>query len=141
MVLAMMALGGLAGNGCLPAADFPQAEIANGQMRVKIYLPDSKNGYYRGTRFDWSGVISALEYQGHNYYGPWFDRVDPAVNDFIYDGPSIVASPCSGISGPVEEFSTNHSALGWDEAKVGGTFIKIGVGVLRKDAPRYDYVK
>lgn len=141
MALAWMALGGLAGSGELPASDFPKAEIANGQIRVKLYLPDGKIGYYRGTRFDWSGVISALEYQGHNYYGPWFDRVDPVVHDFVYDGPSIVASPCSGISGPVEEFSTNHSALGWDEAKVGGTFIKIGVGVLRKDVAKYDYVK
>ena len=141
MVLTMTALGGLAGSGNLPAADFPKAEISNGQIRVKFYLPDAKNGYYRGTRFDWSGVISALEYQGHNYYGPWFDRVDPAVTDFKYDGPNIIASPCSGISGPVEEFSTNHSALGWDEAKVGDTFIKIGVGVLRKDEAKYDYVK
>jgi hypothetical protein len=31
--------------------------------------------------------------------------------------------------------------LGWHEAKAGGTFIKIGVGVLRKEAENYDYVK
>jgi hypothetical protein len=41
----------------------------------------------------------------------------------------------------VEEFQTNGTALGWDEAKPGGTFIKIGVGVLRKDEGNYDYVK
>jgi hypothetical protein len=34
----------------------------------------------------------------------------------------------------VEEFSTDDKALGYDEAKPGGTFIKIGVGVLRKPA-------
>jgi hypothetical protein len=132
---------GLAGNGKLPAADPPQAEIANGQIRVRLYLPDARNGYYRATRFDWSGVIASLEYEGHNYYGPWFDRVDPKVYDFRYEGTEIVASPCSGITGPVDEFQTNGSALGWDEAKVGGTFIKIGVGVLRKDDAKYDFVK
>lgn len=132
---------GLMCNGTLLAAASPQAEITNGQIRVRLYLPDPRHGYYRATRFDWSGVIVALEYKGHNYYGPWFDRVDPKVHDFRYEGAEIVASPCSGITGPVEEFQTNGSALGWDEAKVGGTFIKIGVGVLRKDDASYDFVK
>jgi len=123
------------------AADVPQAEITNGELRVKLYLPDLHQGYYRGTRFDWSGVIAALEYKGHNYYGPWYSRIDSRVNDFQYEGNEIVASTCSGITGPVEEFQTNHSALGFDEAKVGGTFIKIGVGVLRKDSAEYGFVK
>ena len=26
--------------GLLPAADFPQTEITNGQIRAKLYLPD-----------------------------------------------------------------------------------------------------
>ena len=141
VALAWVTVWGLAGNGKLPAADPPQAEITNGQIRVKLYLPDARNGYYRGTRFDWSGVIASLEYKGHNYYGPWFNRVDPKVHDYRYEGAEIIASPCSGITGPVEEFQTNGSALGWDEAKAGGTFIKIGVGVLRKDESRYDFVK
>lgn len=139
--LACGALFGLASDWRLSAAGPPQAEITNGLIRAKIYLPDARDGYYRGTRFDWSGVISSLEYQGHNYYGPWFDRVDPQVHDYRYEGAEIVASLCSGISGPVEEFQTHGTALGWDEAKAGGTFIKIGVGVLRKDNADYDFVK
>jgi hypothetical protein len=125
----------------LSAADPPQAEITNGLIRVKLYLPNAKKGYYRATRFDWSGEIASLEYKGHEYYGLWFDRVDPKVHDYRYVGMEIIASPCSGISGPVEEFQTNGTALGWDEAGVGGTFIKIGVGMLRKDDGDYDYVK
>ncbi len=132
---------GLAASGNPPEADIPQAEISNGELRVKLYLPDVHKGYYRGARFDWSGVMASLEYKGHNYYGPWFNRVDARVHDFEYKGDEIVASTCSGISGPVEEFDTNHSALGFDEAPVGGTFIKIGIGVLRKDSAEYDYVK
>jgi hypothetical protein len=140
-LLTLTAVSGLAVSGNTSAADVPQAEITNGELRVKLYLPDARHGYYRGTRFDWSGVIAALEYKGHNYYGPWYNRIDPRVHDFQYEDAEIVASTCSGISGPAEEFQTNHSALGFDEANVGGTFVKIGVGVLRKDSGEYDFVK
>ncbi len=128
--------------GLLFAADFPQAQITNGQIRARLALPDAQKGFYRGTRFDWSGVILSLEYKGHNYYGPWFDKTDPKVRDFVYDGPGIVAGPCSAITGPAEEFSTNNRGLGYDEAKAGGTFIKIGVGVLRKpETGNYDQLQ
>jgi hypothetical protein len=123
------------GLGLLPAADFPHAEITNGQIQAKMYLPDAKNGYYRATRFDWSGVIYSLQFNGHDYYGPWFQKTDPTVHDFVYQGADIVASPCTAITGPVDEFAP----LGWDEAKPGGSFIKIGVGALRRpDDGKYD---
>ena len=106
------------------AADFPEAEIASPRVRAKLYLPDAQKGYYRGTRFDWSGVIASLESEGHSYFGKWFDRYDPKLHD--------------AITGPVEEFFTNGAGLGYDEAKPGETFVKIGVGVLRKpNEPRY----
>jgi hypothetical protein len=114
------------------AARAPKAEIDNGVLKAQLYLPDAQKGFYRGTRFDWSGVIGGLEYKGHQYYGPWFTKTDPKVIDFVYDGNDIVAGPCSAVTGPAEEFSTDGKALGYDEAKPGGTFIKIGVGVLRK---------
>ena len=111
------------------SAATPESEISNGLLKVKLYPPDAKTGFYRGTRFDWSGVVADLEYKGHSYYGPWFTGADPSVSDFIYKGSEIIAGPCSAITGPVEEF---NPALGYEEAKAGGTFIKIGVGVLRK---------
>lgn len=121
--------------GAARSADFPRAAIGNDQIHIKMYLPDAKRGYYRGTRFDWSGVLYSLQYKGHDYYGPWFQKTDPSIHDFIYQGPYIVAGPCSAISGPVDEFGE----IGWDEAKSGGNFIKIGVGALRKPADgKYD---
>jgi len=111
------------------AADYPQAEISNGQVTAKVYLPDAKNGYYRSTRFDWSGAVYNLKYKDHDFYGVWYDRVDPKVINWVYRGPDIVSGPCSALYGPVDEFAT---PLGWDEAQNGGTFIKLGVGVLRK---------
>jgi hypothetical protein len=120
------------------ASDIPQARLANGPIQMTVYLPDAQRGYYRGTRFDWSGVVENLEYQGHRVYGPWYTKTDPKVRDFIYSGSDIIAGPCSAIMGPVEEFTTAHKGLGYDDAKPGGAFIKIGVGVLRKPDER-DY--
>jgi hypothetical protein len=110
--------------GALAAADFPEAEISNDQVRATLRLPDPERGYYRGTRFDWSGVISSLQYKGHQYFGQWFEKYDPKLHD--------------AITGPVEEFLTNDAGLGYSEAKPGGTFIRIGAGVVRKpDEPQY----
>ena len=106
----------------------PQAEISNGSVKAKLYLPDATNGYYRATRFDWSGVVASLEYQGHNYFGVWFPRYDPKGND--------------SITGPVEEYRTGDSALGYADAKVGETFIRIGVGLVKKpEEPKYNQFK
>jgi hypothetical protein len=100
------------------AADYPEAQISNDVLQVKLLLPDAHNGYYRGTRFDWSGAISSLQFQGHEYFGKWFDQYDPKIHD--------------AIMGPVEEFLTNGMGLGYEEAKPGQSFVKIGVGAIRK---------
>ena len=111
----------------LPAwpADFPSAELSNGVVTAKFYLPDPERGYYRGTRFDWSGQIYSLRTLGHEYFGQWFERYDPKLHD--------------AIMGPVEEFRSGDFALGYPDAKPGGTFIRIGVGVLRKPADDAKY--
>jgi hypothetical protein len=108
----LLAVGQLAG------VQSPQAEISSARIHAKLYLPDAQSGYYRGTRFDWSGVIPALEWNGHTYFGQWFERYDPKLHD--------------AITGPVEEFLTNGAALGYDEARPGESFVRIGVGALRK---------
>lgn len=113
----------------------PQYELSNSTTTIVLHLPDPAKGFYRGTRFDWAGVIAELQSQGHTYFDQWFSRVDPTVHDFTYDGSHLVVGPCTGATGPVEEFT----ALGYDEAKAGGTFVKIGVGVLRKpEEAKYD---
>lgn len=122
----------------MSAADPPEAAISNSQIHAKLYLPDATDGYYRGTRFDWTGVIYSLQYKGHDYYGPWYQKRRADVHDFVYEGNDIVAGPCSAITGPVEEYA----ALGYDEAPAGGSFIKPGIGVLRKpDTAPYDHYR
>ncbi len=96
------------------AAEPPSVNISNGVVKAKLWLTDSKDGYYRSTRFDWSGSVWSLESGGHSYFGQWNPRYDPL-------GPS-------SITGPVEDYTPLH----YTEAKPGETFVKIGVGVLKK---------
>jgi len=117
--------------GTLFAADHPQAEISNGLVKAKLYLPDAAAGFYRGTRFDWSGVISNLEAHGHTYFKEWFKAHDPGILDvaFVPALDGFAAGTPSAALGPVEEFS---NPIGYEDAAAGGAFIKIGVGILRK---------
>ena len=55
--------------------EVPQANISNGLINATIYLPDQQKGYYRATRFDWSGIIPVLEHDGHSYFGKWFKNI------------------------------------------------------------------
>ncbi len=108
-----------------PAPDYPSAIISNGLITAKLHLPDAENGYYRGTRFDWSGVMPDLQYKGHRYFDVWNTRpYTPTLHD--------------AITGPVEEFN----AVGISEVPVGGEFLKIGVGGLVKpDDGAYTFTK
>ena len=107
----------------------PQVEITSDCLTASLFLPEPKAGFYRGTRFDWSGVISSLKYRGHQYYGPWYTKFVPTVHDFVFQGVDIVAGAQSAVTGPAEEFVQPQ---GYDAASAGETFVKIGVGVLRK---------
>jgi hypothetical protein len=119
----------------LPNSDHPKVTLHSGKMEAVIFLPDKDNGYYRATRFDWSGVVACVSLDGHKFFGEWFTKYDPLKND--------------SITGPVEEFRTDNGimghypansslttihteALGYEEAKPGEAFLKPGVGMLRK---------
>ena len=102
----------------------PQASISNGVLTAGILLPDPEQGYYRGTRFDWSGVIQSLRFDRHEYFGPWFDKYDPLHHDCIM--------------GPVDAFLP----IGYDQARPGDRFLMIGVGLLeRVDERAWEFVR
>lgn len=103
--------------------DFPRLVLDNGEITVSLYLPDAERGYYRGTRFDWSGIIERVDYDGHRFYAPLHLEHNPEGHDFV--------------SGPAEEFAM-FNPMGFAEAAAGESFVKIGVGLLRKgDADEY----
>jgi hypothetical protein len=119
--LPILLIASLAGRHSDAQSGAPSTEISNGLVKAKLYMPNSERGYYRGSRFDWSGVIATLEYKGHSYFGVWFPHYDPKLHD--------------AITGPVEEFRSAQGpdgGLGYSEAKPGENFVKIGIGALKK---------
>lgn len=110
----------------LDFSHYPSQEISNGSVEMKLYLPDREKGLYRATRFDWSGVIGSVKYRGHEYFGYWKDNHDPEYHE--------------DLTGPVEGFI--KPGLGYAEAKPGDGFIRLGVGILKKeDEPEYNWRK
>ena len=101
----------------MPDSEYPKLELENGEVRVSIYLPDAVHGYYRGARFDWSGIVERVDTARHRFYAPVHATHDPLLHD--------------GVSGPAEEFAM-VDPMGFDEAAPGESFVKIGVGLLRK---------
>ena len=102
----------------LPGGDpYPSATLDNGVVRALVYLPDARRGYYQGVRFDASGIVAQATVGGHTFFGALRTPHHPQCPD--------------SVAGPVEEFGMNDP-LGYDEARPGESFIKIGVGLLRK---------
>lgn len=99
------------------AAEPPHIVLKNENLKFTLYEADAKRGFYRGTRFDHAGVFGHVEFAGHKIFGPWKDSHDPTNHD--------------DIVGPCDEFGI-EKGLGYDDAKVGETFLKIGVGELEK---------
>jgi hypothetical protein len=113
----------------------PHKDISNGIVSAKVYLP-GEGGFYRGTRFDRAGVVAHATYKGQDYGQYWFSSYSPAVHDFAWLNGQVTVSTASGAAGPSEEFT----AIGFDQAGMGGKFLKIGVGILKRDTDPYVFV-
>lgn len=86
---------------------------------------DDPNENYNFSRFDWSGKITQLKYKGIPFSVN--ERTDNHIeNDFG--------------KGFYNEFGMD-TALGFEEAEIGGWFHKIGIGYLKKDSDSYDFTK
>jgi hypothetical protein len=106
-----------------PIVKPPDATIANHHIKMRLFLPDPTVGYYRGARFDWSGIIERVEFGGHRVFAPFQLDWRPALHDHV--------------AGPAEEFDMDDPQ-GYADAPVGGKFVKIGVGFLKRPDDR-DY--
>ncbi len=125
-------------------ADLPHVGISNGIVSAKVYLP-GEDGFYRGTRFDRTGVVAHATYKGTDYGQPWFSSYSPHVRDFQWRDGQVTVSTVSASVGPAEDFQP----VGYDEAGACpegaqqtkcGRFLKIGVGIMKRDASAYDFV-
>jgi len=110
----------------------PAVTLTCGALRARVLIPDSRRGFYRGTRFDWAGMISSLTLGEQQFYGAWFETIAQKVRDFQYGSNNvIVAGPNSAAVGPAEEFDWRDPP-GFAQARAGDLFLKIGVGGLVK---------
>jgi hypothetical protein len=98
--------------------DYPHRVLRNDTgMRVTVMLVDAAKGFYRGTRFDWAGHIAQAKYRGHTFFGLWRTPHDPTNYEH-------------GV-GPTDEFGIQNPP-GYERAKAGEPFLKIGVGLLQR---------
>jgi hypothetical protein len=124
----------------------------NGDLSVVVYLPKGlKPGeptYYQSTRFDWSSMIGKVmrtttDWQGnketHTFYGVrnWRVPHDPywpesGVGLASEFGVGDDGSFCNFFCGWNHVSEVTNGVLGYREAKIGESFLKIGVGELIK---------
>ena len=100
----------------LGSDSFPQTQIQNSQLKANILLPDAQLGFYRGTRFDWSGMAFQIT-KGKNTY---------------LQGLKLFKN--KGATGTAGEF---RDPLGYQISPEGEPFLKIGVGLLQSDHKKY----
>ena len=86
-------------------------------LELTLCPPSFEDGYYRGTRFDHSGIFRRIVLDGFVFADEWFDRYDPYAHD--------------AVCGTSEEFGES----GYEHAEVGDVFVKPGVGLLLKEDP------
>lgn len=113
----------------------PHRDISNGIVSARVYLP-GEDGFYRGTRFDRTGIVTHATYKGHDFGEPWFSSYSPHVRDFMWKDHQVTVSTVSAAAGPAEDFQP----AGFEEAGDKGRFLKIGVGVMQRTNDTYDFV-
>ena len=47
---------------------YPHVVLTNGIVETSVFIPDPEKGFYRSTRFEWSGMIYHLSCGGHSYF-------------------------------------------------------------------------
>lgn len=97
--------------------------IGKGGLELTLCVPSFESGYYRGTRFDHSGIFHKIVHEGFAIAEEWFDGCDPYRHDTV--------------CGTSEEFDQ----CGYEDAEAGEVFLKPGVGLLLKDDSAYDHFK
>ena len=118
--------------------------LQRGSTRLEIARPDVAEPYYRGTRFDRTGNILALESRGHRYISQWFRTYEPYKHDAV-GGPAEEFTQIGYEAGAPNAGSIGAGAPVNDSMKPGTKaaprgegFLKIGVGLLAREAAPYD---
>ncbi len=103
---------------------YPREVLYKNGFYVSVYTPDRDTGYYRSSRFDWTGQIGLVKWLGHTAYGDWKFPHDPTNTEHA--------------TGPAEEFD-QYTAPGFSTIGTDGVYLKIGVGGLRRATGENNY--
>lgn len=95
--------------------DWPRVNLSNSQVQAQLPLPDQTKGFYRSVRFEAAGQITALTANNHQVFTSHLRDHQPLRVD--------------AAAGTASEFLEPQ---GFDEATPGQTFMKVGVGLLRR---------
>lgn len=125
----------------------------NGDLSVVVYLPpnvkENERPYYESSRFDWGSIIGTIvrssinpntgEKETHTLYGAnqwrlphdpyWVESGVGLASEF---GVGTEGSFCSFLCGWNQVGQVTNGILGYQEARSGESFLKIGVGELIK---------
>jgi hypothetical protein len=103
--------------------NYPLIQLTSSRLRVEIAEPGL---YYSGSRFDWTGFITKV-------------TLDERHNFCVTE--SMIPGQGSGGAGLCNEFGINDP-IGYDDAKPGDLFPKLGVGLLKRpDEQPYDFFR
>jgi hypothetical protein len=103
---------------------WPHVILGSRDVKLTVLVPDLHRGYYRGPRFDWAGTVALAEWKGHTFFGSWRK---PPHNPRANDDSAGTAGEFG--MGPL---TGNPPPIGYDDAPIGGEFLKVGVGRLRR---------
>ncbi|MFC1651470.1 hypothetical protein ACFL2X_07855 [Candidatus Latescibacterota bacterium] len=111
-----------------PLDIYPHIILSNGLIEASVFLPNNEKGFYRSSRFEWSGMIWQLTYKDHTFFT---ERVKPHNPETSGHSMSLAEEFCIGTNKAIPQRFT--------EAKPGETFMKIGVGNLEKPLDNNEY--
>ena len=137
-----------------PSPSYANVTLSAGGLSAVVYLPDGikpdEPTYYKSSRFDWSSNIGTIttrrqgvggkgKQQQHVLYGSdmWRQPHDPESTEAGVGlasefGVGDDGSFCNFQCGWHKDNEVTNGVLGYDQAAVGETFLKIGVGALIK---------
>lgn len=101
---------------------YPEATLSNAWIKARIYLPDAERGFVRGPRYDTAGIVGRVETKGHSYFVNFLNPHDPTAS--------------GAAAGLIDEF---RLPVGYEDSPAGGSFGKIGVGLVKKESGEYNF--
>jgi len=124
---------------------YPNVTLHSPVLSARVFMPrmggggrdrdaDNENVYYAGSRFEHGSMIGDVLFGDREVYGRGLWRSNPHDPTWPESGVGLASEFGCGDDGAtcVGKGDITNGVLGYDEAKPGQPFLKIGVGALVK---------